>query len=193
MLRFRCGVNIVKGNRFNFITASSIISRQKAINSINKIIDNLSADDKLIEIATSKNKLTPSTTRIRFNCFFKKLIKNNFIFVLKKFNLFVFFSLLFSQQIPPNDPLYILFRQNFVETHDLSIFIKPYPYSFSDFQVRLNNTKDSDIFLRVSPSVNISNDILDLRSGTWLYGKWEKFSFLAEPLVVNDYYGEEIC
>ena len=111
---------------------------------------------------------------------------------MKKFILLVFIGSLFSQQIPPNDPLYILFRQNFVETHDLSIFIKPYPYSISDFNVRFYNTKDSDIFLRVSPNVNISNDILDIRSGIWLYSKWENFSFLAEPLIVNDYYGENI-
>ncbi len=112
--------------------------------------------------------------------------------ILKKLILFVFIGILFSQQIPPNDPIYKLFRLNFLVTHDLNILIKPYPYSYNNFQVHHLNTKDSDVFLRVSPSINISNDILDFRSSIWFYSKWENFSFLAEPLVVNDSYGEKI-
>ena len=111
---------------------------------------------------------------------------------MKKFILFIFFSLLFSQQIPPNDPFYKLFRQNFLKTHDLNIFIKPYPYSFSDFQLKLYNKNESHYYLKFSPSVNISNNVPDIRSGVWLYSKWGNFSFLAEPLVVNEYYSEEI-
>lgn len=42
-----------------FLTATSIISRQRALNGINKILVNLSADDKLIEIAKRENQLTP--------------------------------------------------------------------------------------------------------------------------------------
>ena len=41
------------------LTIISIISRQKALKSINKILVNLSADDKLIEVAKRKNQLTP--------------------------------------------------------------------------------------------------------------------------------------
>ena len=99
---------------------------------------------------------------------------------------------MFSQQIPPNDLLYKLFRLNFIETHDLSIYTKSYPFSFNDFQLKLYNKNESNLLLKISPSINISKDIPDIRSGIWLYTKWDNFSFLAEPLVVNDFYGEEI-
>jgi hypothetical protein len=42
-----------------FITALSILSRQKALNGINKILVNLSAEEKLIEISKRENQLTP--------------------------------------------------------------------------------------------------------------------------------------
>jgi len=42
-----------------FLTVISIISRQKALNGINKILVDLSAEKKLIDIAKRKNKLTP--------------------------------------------------------------------------------------------------------------------------------------
>ena len=41
------------------LTAISIISRQKALNSINKILINLSAEEKIIQISKRKNQLTP--------------------------------------------------------------------------------------------------------------------------------------
>ena len=41
------------------LTAISIISRQKALNSINKILINLSAEEKLIQISKRENQLTP--------------------------------------------------------------------------------------------------------------------------------------
>ncbi|MBC8489108.1 MAG: hypothetical protein H8D45_24060, partial [Bacteroidetes bacterium] len=111
---------------------------------------------------------------------------------MKKFILLVFIGSLFSQQIPPNDPLYKLFRQNFIETHDLSVYAKSYPFSFSDFQLDLYKKNESNLYIKIAPNINISNYVPDIRSGVWLYSKWDKFSFLAEPLLVNDYYGEEI-
>ena len=41
------------------LTAISIISRKKALNSINKILINLSAEEKLIQISKRENQLTP--------------------------------------------------------------------------------------------------------------------------------------
>ena len=61
---------------------------------------------------------------------------------------------LFSQQIPPNDPLYKLFRQNFLEAHDLSVYTKQYPFSFSDFQLSLYNKNENHFYLRLAPSVS---------------------------------------
>jgi len=42
-----------------FLTALSIFSRNRAINSVNKILVKLSAEDKLIEISKRDNQLTP--------------------------------------------------------------------------------------------------------------------------------------
>ena len=42
-----------------FITTISVISKQSALNSINKILEKLSAEDKLIEISKRENQLIP--------------------------------------------------------------------------------------------------------------------------------------
>jgi len=54
----------------------------------------------------------------------------------------------------------------------------------------LYNINESHYYLKFSQSVNISIDVSDIRSGFLLYNKWGNFPFLAEPIVVNDYCGE---
>ena len=61
----RLGILYIKNKSFFLdlklilLTAISIISRPRALKSINKILVNLSADEKLIEVAKRKNQLTP--------------------------------------------------------------------------------------------------------------------------------------
>ena len=78
--------------------------------------------DKSGDDLTSANDLRITS----LGCFVRKYkidrLLNFFnIFLLKRFILLAFIGSLFSQQIPPNDPLYKLFRQNILETHDLNI------------------------------------------------------------------------
>ena len=69
MLQFRCEVNLVKGNRFNFITAISIISRQKALNSINKNTNkSFSKRETNSNFKKRKSVNTASSARVRFYC-----------------------------------------------------------------------------------------------------------------------------
>lgn len=98
----------------------------------------------------------------------------------------------YSQPISSNDPIYIFLRQNFRKTHNIHLYVKPYPFDKKYFDGVHFSMQNYPGYIRFAPSINISTMIPDFRSGTWISGRSEKVSFLAEPVLVNKHYGETV-
>jgi len=98
----------------------------------------------------------------------------------------------FAQAIPPNDPIYLYLRQEFRKTHNLSLFIQPYPFPLDCFEELRFLPPKRQGYLRVSSSNKLSKNIPDFRFGIWAYSKWKNISILVEPVVVHDTYGETV-
>ena len=102
----------------------------------------------------------------------------------------LFIGYVFAQSIPPNDPIYFYLRQDFRRTHDLNLFVQPYPFSLDCFEQPRFLPLERQGYLRVAPSNRLSKNIPDFRFGIWAYSKWKNLSILTEPVVVHDKYGE---
>ena len=102
-----------------------------------------------------------------------------------------------AQMIPPSDPLYVFIRQEFRKTHNLDLFVSPYPWSLEQFddidQIKFfPGINKNNVYLRFTPSIQLSKRIPYSRLDLWISAIWGNFSFLAEPVMVNEYYGESI-
>ena len=101
-------------------------------------------------------------------------------------------SISVAQVIPPNDPIYRYLNQKFRQEHNLRLLIKAYPFTNDDLTgIRYTAIPKSKNF-RFAPSLKVSENIPDLRMGIWINTWKEKFSILAEPVVVNKNYGQTI-
>ena len=106
--------------------------------------------------------------------------------------IYIFGSLILAQLIPPNDPIYNYMRQKFRDTHNLNIFIKPYPWSFADYkEIKLYpHYNENELYIRFIPSIKVFNNIPIVRFDVWASHTWGNFSILAEPILINESYGE---
>ncbi len=110
--------------------------------------------------------------------------------IIKYHLIFLIYSCLAAQIIPRNDIVYEFLRYEFRLSHELSIYKSPYPFKkdifnnfpYSDFQ--------KNFYSRVLPSFKIWNNTPEFKTSFWAYYNFDKFSLTAEPLVVNDMYGE---
>ncbi|MCH8010916.1 MAG: hypothetical protein IIA61_03045 [Candidatus Marinimicrobia bacterium] len=97
-----------------------------------------------------------------------------------------------SLPIPPDDPTYIYLRQEFRRTHNLSLYIQPFPFTTDNFKIPYYHLPDKNGYLRIAPSSKISGDVTDIQYHFWVAGRWQNISILAKPVVVKDYYGEDV-
>jgi hypothetical protein len=101
-----------------------------------------------------------------------------------------------SNVVSPSDPSYFFLKQNFRTSHDLSLYIRPYPYTLLEFEAI--DSYDNNIFtskqavVGVNPGLRMWNDIPITTLNVWVAGSWENLSLLAEPAIVNDPYGLDL-
>ena len=83
-------------------------------------------------------------------------------------------------------------NQKFRQEHNLSLLIKAYPFIIDDLAGIRYTTIQKSKNIRFAPSLKVSKNIPDMRMGIWINTWKEKFSILAEPVVINKNYGETI-
>ena len=114
------------------------------------------------------------------------------MFVTRYIIFILSFSIVVSQAIPPNDPIYKYLNQNFRQNHNLRLFINVFPYTHDELVGLRYYKAPKGINFRFAPSLKLSNDVPDLRLGFWINSREEAFSMLAEPVIVNEKFGETL-
>tara|TARA_B100002003_G_scaffold177378_1_gene165260 strand:- start:2388 stop:3773 length:1386 start_codon:yes stop_codon:yes gene_type:complete len=117
----------------------------------------------------------------------RQLKHNNIYFI----TLFIF-GCIVAQPIPSNDPAYQFLQQEFQQTQNLELYVKPFPFNVDQFNGLRFYPGNQHGIIRIAPNIKITRNIPDVRLGIWFSGQWDKFSFLAEPLVVNEIYADQV-
>jgi len=101
-----------------------------------------------------------------------------------------------SNPISPTDYSYILLQQKFRSSHDYSLFLKPYPYTLSEFsdakvsQIFSPNT--NPVIVSINPSIQVWQDTPVFSLNYSISSSWKNLSSLIEPIILNEPYGPDL-